>query len=141
MVMIYGKGFKPEDQYNGTWRDLDIFMSLQPDGDVKVDIDKDAVINSINNIIMTARGERRMLPEFAQSLRDILFEPMDEITARRIGELIYYEIQRWEPRVVIQNLNINPFYDSNLYEITIRMNIKGIEDEVVVETTLKRTGL
>ena len=47
------------------WKDLDILLRKQQDGDLKVMTDEDAVVNSLSNIFGTMQGQRRMLPEFA----------------------------------------------------------------------------
>jgi len=70
---------------SSTWSDIDIFMERQDDGDVTREIDVDAVLNSITNIISTVQGERRMLPTFAAPIAGLLFEPIDEITAEVIA--------------------------------------------------------
>jgi phage baseplate assembly protein W len=57
-----------------------------------------AIFNSLSdNIILTVQGERRMLPTFASNLKRLLFEPIDETTARLIGEGLVDSIRIWEP--------------------------------------------
>ena len=50
------------------YSDVDMELTRQTDGDVQKDTDTDAVINSLNNIIATLQGGRRMIPEFAHLL-------------------------------------------------------------------------
>jgi phage baseplate assembly protein W len=60
-------------------------FTKQADGDVQRDVDVEAIFNSIENIVLTTQGERRMLPTFASNLKRLLFEPIDETTARLIA--------------------------------------------------------
>ena len=67
-----------------------------------------------------------MLPEFGANINELLFEPMDEYTAKRIGEIMFGEISAWEYRIVIDNLNVEGDLDNYQYNITISYHIKGI---------------
>lgn len=106
------------------WSDIDINLTKQNDGDIKRDTYLNAVENSLNNIVTTMQGQRRMLPNFAIGIYSLLFEPLDESTAGELGEGIANAIERWEPRIIIVNLNVHIDYDKNLYEcsLTYRVN-------------------
>jgi phage baseplate assembly protein W len=115
------------------YSDIDIGLKKAQDGDVVKDTEFDAVENSISNILSTLKGERRMLPEFASNIYSILFEPIDEITSRRIGSEIFHSLQIWDNRITIENINVNANHDKNQYEITIRYSIKDIQPEEIKE--------
>jgi len=108
--------------------DLDIELSQANDGDVLEDTNEDAVINSIINIINTLKGTRRMLPDFAASMQHLLFEPIDQRTTSVIRNRLYDNIQRWDNRVVIKALHIDPIYDQNMYKILMNFQIVGFEE-------------
>ena len=72
--------------------------------DLHKDKDIEAVKNSILNVLTTKKMERRMLPEFGASLEKLLFEPIDDVTAKRIGEAMIQELKFWEPRINVNNL-------------------------------------
>jgi len=111
-----------------TWIDLDIELTKKNDGDVREFTYIDAIYSSLTNIFETRRGSRRMLPTFANNLHDILFEPIDEDTAEIIGEVLLDAIDRWEPRIQVTNININPKYDQNTYEIRLTFYIINTEE-------------
>jgi hypothetical protein len=94
--------------------------------DLTKDLDEDAVKNSIRNILMTKKLERRMLPEFGASLEQMLFEPMDENTSHKIGNIILEEIEYWEPRVEVTNVTVESDIDKSLYQIKLEYNIKTV---------------
>lgn len=121
-----------------TWKDIDINFYRQQDGDIKSDYHIEAVKNSIENILRTMPGWRRMLPEFASNLWHILFEPMDEQTANEIGERLLEAIQIWDNRVTVHNIHINANYQYYQYEISLTFSIANlVADPQTIETTLK----
>jgi phage baseplate assembly protein W len=111
-------------------------LDAHSDGDLKKDVDIDAVINSLNNIVSTVQGSRRMLPEFAQYLWELLFEPMDATTARELGQGILEAVRTWDDRIVVEGIDIMPDYDNNEYRCVMTFRIKPIEQQESVEFIL-----
>ena len=120
------------------WKDIDIGINKKTDGDINDMVNVYAIMNSLDNIIKTMPGSRRMIPEFASSLYTMLFEPIDNTTSEKIGYQILGSIERWEDRIVIDNLNIEPKEDDNMYIITLIFHIinEGFEKHKY-ETILK----
>ena len=115
-----------------TYSDIDINLERQTDGDIKVNTEIDAVKNSLHNIVKTLQGSRRMFPEFATNVQSLLFEPVDEFTAQQLGEILISSIQRWDSRVIIENLNIVSDEDRGLYEcsLTFRITESSYSDKI-----------
>ena len=88
------------------WKDIDINLAKQSDGDIKAMTDEDAIKNSLINIFATMKGSRRMLPDAFIYIHSLLFEPMDAEVARQLGDGLVEAIRRWEDRVVIENFHI-----------------------------------
>lgn len=107
------------------YSDFDRDLARQSDGDVKRITDYDAVKGAIRNILQTSKGSRRMMPDFGASLERFLFEPMDDNTSRRIGAMLLEELTFWEPRIVVENVNIEADYDNLQYTITLSFTIEG----------------
>ena len=61
--------------------------------DLKASVDEAAIVNSIRNIFTTTPGEKILDPTFGLNLSQWLFQPLDEFTAREIGETILNGIQ------------------------------------------------
>jgi phage baseplate assembly protein W len=112
-----------------TYSDIDMELTRQTDGDITRDTETDAIINSLNNIVSTLQGSRRMLPEFAHNVWKLLFEPIDRFTANSLASAIVDGIKEWEDRVDITTVNITPNYGQNLYQLHIIFNIKPFTDE------------
>jgi len=108
------------------YSDIDIELTQATDGDILRDVNEDAVINSIVNIINTMKGSRRMLPEFAASIQNILFEPIDNRTSNLIRNKIASNIQKWDNRVNIRKIIVEPVYDKNMYKCLMEFSIVGM---------------
>lgn len=55
-------------------------------------------------LLLTNPGERVMLPEFGTGLRDLIFDQNDQTLEDRARQMIIAAINRWEPRIVVQNI-------------------------------------
>ena len=107
------------------YSDFNLNLPRQTDGDIERNTEIDSILNSIKNILGTKKFSRRMVPPFGANLENLLFEPIDENTARTIGREILYAIEEWEDRVIVEDLNINPLYDASQYEITLTFSVRG----------------
>jgi uncharacterized protein len=61
---------------------------------------------SIEVILKTSRQERLRLPEFGGGLRRYLFEPNTVATRNSIQEQIETALAIWEPRIVIESVDV-----------------------------------
>jgi phage baseplate assembly protein W len=105
------------------YSDFDIEFELQSNGDITLLTDLDSVFNSIKNLVLTNKGERRMLPSYGSNIQKLLFEPLDEITARRIGEELVGELKVWEDRITISSMDVEILYDEDSYKIRLNFYI------------------
>ena len=119
------------------YSDVDISLPRQTDGDITRDIDTEAVKNSLKNIVNTMQGSRRMLPEFAVDIHRLLFEPIDPITARSIGERLLKTIKYWDDRVQVNNIDIEPRYDTNSYRVRLNFTVLSKTEEESIDFVLK----
>ena len=108
-----------------TYTDIDLNLTKKRNGDIQEFTSVDAIKSSIDNIIATLKGSRRMLPEFAGNLWEMLFEPMDEVTAYQIGEELLGAIEQWDSRVIVTNIHVNPRYEHNRYDITVNFRLRN----------------
>lgn len=133
----YGKPYKK----NYRWKDIDINLTRKTDGDINSQKDVEAIKNSIRNIFLTLRGSRRMLPEFSYGPYDALFEPVDEVTARQLGELLFSAIERWEDRVIINNLHVTAVPNDNMFKLKLDISMKNVADprldNIVIEEIIQ----
>jgi len=120
------------------WSDVDSNIEPQNDGDAVIDTDITAIINSLNNIIRTAPGSRRMLPTFASTAYWVLFEPIDDTTARKIAEGILEAIEIWEDRIEVTGFDIEPRYDESMYKCRMSFVVLGSDQIEEINFVLTR---
>jgi len=105
------------------WKDFDNEFKRKANGDVVDMTNTDAITNSLTNIFTTFQGGRRMLPEFALPIHGILFEPVDEITSYRLGEMMLEALEIWEPRITVDNVEVFARPDTNEYRVVIEYKL------------------
>ena len=116
-----------------TFKDLKTadFTNDNKNRNIKIVTDGDAIQNSINNMFLFKRGERIIQPEFGNSLYEYLYEPVNENTAKKLGKAILDMFERWEPRVEITGVQINPNPDQNLFQIEVVYTVPSLGNNVL----------
>ena len=66
------------------------------------------VREAIRIILMTEQRERLRLPEFGGSMGLFLFEPNTVTTRQLIKDRIGQALARWEPRIKVQSIEVDP---------------------------------
>lgn len=84
--------------------DLDYSFERNINNDVPLKYDKEAVKQSIIDILLTRVGEREFMPNYGSTLYWILFENMGVITQIRIRNAIEDALTNWEPRIQINDI-------------------------------------
>ena len=119
------------------YRDIDFSFILGDNGyDFKTYDDLNSIRNGLKNIFSWRRGERIILPEFGNLLYFYLYEDMSDQTLKNLQVDVKKMITRWEPRILIQKINITPFPDSNEIMIEITYNIPTLVNEVFAFSTV-----
>jgi phage baseplate assembly protein W len=84
---------------------------------------------AIRLILATYPGERPMRPEFGSRLRDFVFRSATIDTAAELAQEVEIALLRWEPRVVVDavNVTVDPDERNRLY-IDVYYSVKGTND-------------
>ena len=82
------------------------------DGRVRWSEGEDNIRDAIQIILLTEPGERLMLPDFGAGLGRFLFEPNTVSTRRAIGEQIASALRRWEPRIILEAVDVEEHPDA-----------------------------
>lgn len=122
---------------NYVYTDLDLTFKQSNDGDIASFKESGAIKSSLLNILSTMQGSRRYLPEFALPIYNLLFEPLDEITAKKIGEEILTSINIWEDRIIIDEIFVLVNENSHQYEVSLKYYIKETDEIQQVDYILK----
>ena len=89
----------------------DITKYTIPKGDAEV------LKTSVINILLTARGERVMRPEFGSLIPSSVFEQNDDTLISTIGSSIQEAIERWDDRIAFLD------YRGERDENTLRIHV------------------
>lgn len=93
---------------------------------------------SIYVILMTRKGEKIFEPDFGCSVWDLLDNGVEN-TAKIIATIVS-SIKKWEQRILIEDVKINNFDNSNL-SIEISYCIRGRDERGTCRTNLLKGNL
>ena len=113
--------------------------TVPAENDIQVSNDYQAIANSLTNLFNTVPGQRFLFPEYGLDLRQFLFSPINESTARIISSKITNAIKKYEPRVQVTNIAVNPQSDNNLYTVILIINIPVLNTSQTLNYFLKTT--
>lgn len=99
--------------------------------------DDQAVKNAVKNLILTNFFERPFQPNVGANLRGLLFEPADVITELALEDNIKRVLKR-ETRIDVSFVEVIDLSDRNAYRITVKFNIKQLDQSAEVEIVLRR---
>lgn len=71
-----------------------------------------SVREQIQVLLSTRPGEQLMHPGFGAGLENLLTEPNTVATRSRIKELVADALQRWEDRIVVDGIAVDPVSDA-----------------------------
>jgi phage baseplate assembly protein W len=86
-----------------------------------------AIARSVRNIVFTYPGEKFFNPNFGSRISQSLFENLDPTSAIAIKDEIENSIRNYEPRVILNNVIVEPNYDNNEFNVTIVYRIVGVD--------------
>jgi phage baseplate assembly protein W len=90
---------------------------VNPSGGIAMASGTEELENAMRMILLTAPGERLMRPEFGCRIWDFVFHAL---TANTIGEMkhaVEEALQRWEPRVAIEEVSVAPSREDDAFAI------------------------
>ena len=86
-----------------------------------------AISRSIRNLVLTVPGERFFNEDLGSRVSEILFDSIDDISASAIRDEIEETIIKYEQRVKLNNVKVQPNYDNYEFDVTITYDIIGID--------------
>ena len=124
-----------------TFKDLSVTFKKHPVTDDLVQVkDKAAIVQAIQALLLTRKGERPFQPELGCDVQNMLFEPLDYASAGSIKQEIRETVSRYEPRITVGKIICKPDFDNNGYNVQMQYTIVGRNDVPVgVEFILERT--
>jgi phage baseplate assembly protein W len=142
-MAILQSGYTDASRTNASSRSTrlyrDVALSFETNAatkDVIVKKDVDAVKQSVKNLILTNHFERPFHPEIGSGITNLLFEPLDPITANSLSRVIGEVITNFEPRAQVVSVDARPNAEANSYEVTIDFRVINVSGELVSLTTM-----
>ena len=103
---------------------------LDPRGAVALTSDDNEIQQAIYIILSTAPGERVMRPDFGCRIFEYIFAPANDATAAMVAAEVESALNRWEPRIEIQEVVVTPSPNSyGTLLIEVQYIIKATRDE------------
>ncbi len=153
----YGRGYTgtekvySEKEKEYIYSDLSFIFRPSPtytesglSGDVVRRYDNSSIDQSVRNILLTNPFEKAFAPGFGCNLRQFLFESDNGWAIYDLIEEIKRQIGIHEPRIVVNDVIVNPNPDNNELNVQLNYDIKVLDGddpnssgniEVVVERT------
>ena len=124
---------------NRIYSDLNLSFTKNPaTKDVARLFDVQAIKRSVKNIILTNKFERPFDSDFGCNLRGFLFENITEPLLVIIKDRVAMAIEKYEPRVSVEDVVVREDVDKNGLSIMVSFLINGTEAPVSVSTFLQR---
>ena len=118
----------PLERVSRGFKDVSMSFKVNPlNNDLIALKNATAISRSVRNIVFTTPGEKFFQPSFGSRVSQMLFENMDEITSLSIRDEIENSIRRFEPRVDLKSVQVNPDFDGNQYNVVITYQIIGAD--------------
>ena len=133
---------KPEERQPGDmFRDLnlsyqfgkDVYGELEKDYqliDIFTDTNLNAIANSFVTILTTTPGSKILNPRFGVNLGNLLFLPVTSGRGQSIGEGVVEALQKYEPRILVQGLEVLADPENNQYTLNLRFKVPTFNNEV-----------
>ena len=114
------------------------FTAHQITGNVKALVNRDAVKQSVKNIVLTNFYERPYSPILGGDILSQLFENMDPITEYDVAKKIRQALNNYEPRATIDDIKSDFNQDQNAINVTITFRIRNDATPISVNVLLNR---
>lgn len=123
-----------------TFKDISLDTTPHPiTGDLITLNNTNAIRKSVVNLVLTIPGERPYQEQIGSSVNRRLFDTFDFSTASVIKDEIRQTIEINEPRVRIDDLEVEPNYQQYRYDIYIRFTVIGTNIEIDLNTYLQNS--
>lgn len=118
----------PLERISVGFKDISLSLKVNPlTRDLSVLNNESAIARSVQNLVLTVRGEKFFEPDIGTSINQLLFENIDIFTARRLETEIKEVIQIYEPRVNLLETVVTPNYDDGAMDVKVTYLIVGID--------------
>jgi len=124
---------------NKIFRDIDISFTPKPNGELYVKRDAAAVDQALRNLILTNHFEKPFQPFFGGDITSKLFELIDDPDIEEeLVDDITHQIEIYEPRAIVRNIDVKAEEDYNSLSVTIEYQVINSQETVTLTTSVSR---
>ena len=121
------------------YSEVDISFKPHPTtGDIIKSKNATVIKQSMRQILQTRSNERLGHPEIGAGVQELLFEPIKQLTEKRLVRKIADSLRMLEPRCTIRDIIVIGEPDRNTYRIKILFTMLGQQADETFETFLYR---
>ena len=118
----------PLERVSQGFRDISMTFQRHPLNDDLIALkNEQAIARSVRNIVFTTPGEKFFDQDFGSKISASLFENINDISANIIKSEIKSSLLRYEPRVNVREVKVEPNFDQNEFNATIVYEIIGAD--------------
>ncbi len=123
------------------YKDLDLsFKKNIISSDVSKKLGENAIKQSLKTLVLTRNGDRLFRPEVGSNVYSYLFEPIMPETTISIQKAIEDIINKYEPRVLVSDVEVLHEIDYNRYTINITFSMVNDPKPLEIDFFLERLG-
>src|SRR5262245_52685479 len=100
-------------------------VQLNERGGIATSSEAGQVREAITLILSTAKGERIRRPEFGCDLHDFVFATLSQSTLTLVKSAVCEALQRWEKRIELDGVDVEPEIDAGRLMIRVRYRIRS----------------
>ena len=116
----------PLERVSQGFKDISMTFQSNPLNDDLIALkNENAIARSIRNIVFTLPGEKFFNSSFGSRITESLFDNIDDITATIIVDEIRESIEFYEDRVQLIDVEADPNFENNGFDLTIKYEIIG----------------
>ena len=147
MATPIGQGFTGSEvavtQESPGWIYSDVSFPFKPNpfylqqglsGDVSRVYDRNSIIESIHNIVLTNKYERPFKPNFGCNLRQFLFEPLGAWDIYEMEGAIRDQLAQYEPRINVLDVVITEDITIQTVNCVVTYEYTSIEGETFTDS-------
>ena len=119
----------PVERVSRGFKDISMSFEVNPINNDIIGVKNDtAIARSIRNLVFTVPGERFFNEDLGSKVSQVLFDTVDDISAASIKDEIEETIIKYEPRVELKDIRVEPDFDNHNFNVTIVYDVVGIDE-------------
>ena len=123
-------------------KDISIDFTLNSKGDLSVADDRQALIQSIKNILFTPAGFKAGTSHvnsiYGVGTKLYLFAPLNQFSAKSFAGQIYRHITMFEPRIKLETVEVNANIPEKRFDIAIDFTVLKTDEKLTFKTVLNQ---